>query len=432
MRERLYNQLPERIRNRFRIVYSESVSDGIDIVKNDSGKWGVLKRSLKFGFFPSYDYLVEPEYDSVGFHELSGLILADSYPDGKWNQQENRYRFFSLDGKQLWESPKGTSVTLDKFGNRIICSEQQYGLLDQDFQPLIQPIYGNLRAIGREYFIAEQNGRYGVTDAAGLVILDFSYTEVVNETSATTIIVKNEAGGYFSFDLKQKKLDALPFDKILKPTSNSRGKRSGGRPVVKTIVGYSERKSYSADLEMAAHSGKWGIAEANGKVLIPNEYDYIDCLRSSDFFKVCRGDLNFSELADEPKNLRVVAGAAKWGIVNAQNQVVVPLEYDWIEDVEENIWVVYQGGEVYYNDDFQEDAWTIKGGKLGVYHLEKLIVPVAYDAIHTSWYRVKDYIFVQKGGEVFDLHSKYYEVFSFDGQQISANLPDPRNHFHNS
>ena len=51
----------------------------------------------------------------------------------------------------------------------------------------------------------------------------------------------------FSFDLKQKKLNALPFDKILKPTSNSRGKRSGGRPVVKTIVGYSEKKSYSAD-----------------------------------------------------------------------------------------------------------------------------------------------------------------------------------------
>ena len=87
--------------------------------------------------------------------------------------------------------------------------------------------------------------------------------------------------------------------------------------------------------------------------------------------------------------------------------------------------MVYKGGQVYYNDDYQEDYWTIKGGKLGVYNGQQLITPVEYASIDKNWFRVKDYIFVRKEDQ-----PEEYDVYTFDGQKLETNKPNPRNHMY--
>jgi len=63
--------------------------------------------------------------------------------------------------------------------------------------------------------------------------------------------------------------------------------------------------------------------------------------------------------------------------------------------------------------------------------MEKLITPVQYDTIDLSWFRVKDYIFVQNGAEYFNGRSKDYDVYTFQGERIVRNKPNPKNHRNN-
>ena len=427
-----YNKLPNNIKRKFKIVYSELLYENISIFKDESENWGVLKEIKKNEFFHTYVCIVKPIYNSINFNRSLGLIQVVKYKNDQWDQHTNIDSFFDLEGKLIWESPIGVSIFIDKFGNIISCLKDKYGLLNKKFETIINPIYDNLLAIDNSYLIAKQNGNYGITDINNRIILELDYSEIIDEVLKNSLLVRDNNNKYHSFNLEDKLLVPLSFDKILLGTSNSNGKFNERKQrFFKSIINYSQNEDDFIDAEMLKHKGKWGIIEANGDVKIPNEYDYIDCLRNPNYFKVCKGNLSFSEEEDEEGNYRVYAENAKWGIIDSNNNIVVPIEYDWIEDIESTIWVVYKGGKVYYNDDYQEDYWTIKGGKLGVYNSNKLITPIEYDAVFKNWYRVKDYIFVQKGNQYFDINSETYDVFTFDGKIIDTNKPDPKNHYNN-
>jgi hypothetical protein len=258
------------------------------------------------------------------------------------------------------------------------------------------------------------------------IILDFSYDEIFNISKNQKIIVKNKHSQYYSFSINNCLLESLPFGKILYPSSNTYAAPSvESFKLFKSVVNCVENDEFE-EHEISKYKGKWGIIEVDGEVKIPCDYDYIDFLRNPNFFKVCKGNLQFK---DEEDNNRLILENAKWGVIDSNNNEIVPAEYDWIDEVESVIWVVYKGGQVFYNDNCQEDYWTIKRGKLGVYNLGKLIIPIEYDTISLSWYRVKDYIFVQNGTECFDSNSKNYDVYTFEGEKIERDKPDPQNHY---
>ena len=179
---------------------------------------------------------------------------------------------------------------------------------------------------------------------------------------------------------------------------------------------------------MIRYQGKWGIIDGAGEVIIPNNYCFVDFLRNPKYFKVGIGKIEVIDDEDDDENYLTSIKNVKWGIVDFNNEIIVPIEYDWIDEVESTIWVVYKGGTVFYNDDYQEDYWTIKNAKLGVYNLQKLITPIEYDTIKTNWFRIKDYIFVQNGKNYFDDNSTEYDVFTLEGKKIEANKPKPKDY----
>jgi len=422
-----YNLLPKNIKNRFQIIYSELVCDNITIFKNRSEKWGALIETKKFGIFANYQYLVTPVYNSIGFNKIVNLIEAVKYENDKWNRDENTFYFFSIDGKLKWKSEKGTSVSIDRNKYIISCKDKKYGLLDADFNTLILPTYDKLISLEGRCFIACKNHLYGIIDLKESIILDFNYSDIFTTAYNSKAIVKDLNGKYFSFDFKKDLLISLPYNKILPASSNSyKAPSVGSFNQFKSIINCVEIEY--EDLEMKRYKGKWGIINADGSIKIPNEYDYIDFLRNPQYFKVCKGDLQFRIEEDDS---RLIAFNAKWGVVDINNNIIVPIEYDWVNELEATIWAVYNGGEVFYNDDYQEEYWTIKGGKLGVYNLNKLITPIEYNSVKTSWFRVKDYIFVQNGNEYFDENTMDYHVYTFEGEKIEKNKPNPKKYFNN-
>ncbi|WP_341902877.1 WG repeat-containing protein [Fluviicola taffensis] len=430
MNETPYNQLPQNIKRVFRVVYSELVADEITVFKNQSEKWGVLAIVKRFGLFWSHGYLVRPIYDSIGFIKSLNLIEAVKYENDTWNRDKNTYLYYDLNGKLVWQSKSGERTSIDDFGNVFLNRKEQIGLLDSNFTQLITPKYEQLQALNAVYLKALQDGKYGIVNRNDILVLDFDFTEIFTAAENNQVIVKKDKT-YFVFDPENSSLAELPFSKLLNASSNTYGAPSPeSYNYFKSITDLEEDEDPYYDeydgYEMIHCKGKWGIIDRAGKVIIPNDYCYVDFLRNPKYFKVGIGEIEVFDYEDTEKQSRTAIRNVKWGIIDIHNTIVVPVEYDWIDEVESTIWVVYKGGTVFYNDDYQENYWTIEKGKLGVYNLSTLITPIEYDSILKNWFRIKDYIFVQK-----EPANSEYDVYTLDGKKIESNKPNPRNHMSN-
>ena len=421
-----YNLLPKSTRRKYGIIYSELVHDNITIFKNSSEKWGVIIEREKPFFFSRHKILIPAIYNSIGFIKSLELIMADMYEDNKWDSSKNITSFFKLDGALKWQSQKGTTVHIDAHGNIIMIKAAKYGLLDKDFAEIVSPAYDSLMGLNNKYFIAKKDEQFGIIDRSNNIVLEFNYTQIFWVVQNLKLVVQDNKDIYFVFDLGKRELQKLPFVKLLYPSSNTYSAPSAeSNNQYKSIIG-GEQVTYS-EYEMTDYKGKWGIIWADGRIKIPNDYDYIDFLRNPFYYKVCKGDI---EINPDAEGYQLIAGKAKWGIIDANNKIIVPIEYDWIDEVEDAIWVVYKGGAVFYNDDYQEDYWMIKGAKLGVYNKDKLIVPIMYDTIQKNWFRVKDYIFVQDENKQAKNASTDFDVYTFNGEKIEKNKPSPKDHIY--
>jgi len=54
-------------------------------------------------------------------------------------------------------------------------------------------------------------------------------------------------------------------------------------------------------------------------------------------------------------------------------------------------------------------------------------VPIEYDTIMLNWFRVKDFVFVQKNTAHFN-GELAYDVFDFNGKKIERNKPNYKEH----
>ena len=433
MNDNPYNKLPQNIKRKFEIVYSELQYDNITIFKNKSDKWGVLIVITKFGIFSSYACLIKPIYNSIGFNKNLKLIVAEKYENNVRNQDTNIQLYFDIKGEIIWQSKIGERISIDEFGNIFTQGKNKIGLLDKGFTQIIEPKYERLKAIKDSLFIAIKNGKFGIINREEVNILDFEYNDIFKRVEKNKVIVrKNE--NYFSFDFENNSLIKLPFSKILNASSNTyKAPSAESLKYYKSITNLKENP-HSDDYdnyEIGKYIGKWGIIDGAGDVIIPNDYCFVDFLRNPKYFKVGIGEVEMKEFEDGEQNYRTSIENVKWGIVDINNNIIVPIEYDWIDEVESTVWVVYKGGIVFYNDDYQEDYWTIINGKLGVYNLTKLITPIEYDAIMKTWFRIKDYVFVQKRVSYFDENNAEYEVYTLDGKKVENNKPKPKNHHNN-
>jgi hypothetical protein len=230
------------------------------------------------------------------------------------------------------------------------------------------------------------------------------------------------------FEKTSKKMQDLPYSYILPARSNTYAApdKTNQRKFKAILQGTLGDDNFS-DFEMLYYQGKWGILDEVGKEFIPCQYVYIDFFRNPSYFKVAMGELT---LDFEENSHHIFCTGGKWGVINTENQVIVPLIYEWVEEIHETLWAVNIGGKVFYNDDYQEDYWTVRGGKWGVVNAKgKLIVPPQYDVYMKNWFRVKDFIFVQNDNNTpyFD-DKKPFDVYDFEGNQIINNKPKPKNH----
>ncbi|MBP9849768.1 MAG: WG repeat-containing protein [Flavobacterium sp.] len=385
------------------------------IINDEFFNHGILM-SYKFLFFwTKYKILFPCIYSDVHIWEKKKLIVIV--------KKENKYSsfyYFNLKGTKIAELNNVVNVRDDKFDNvffnRIIHDNYRVGVLDNVFNIKIDACYKNLNGLAPFIYKAQtENDLYGIINFDNEVILDFSFIEIFDYSYNNKVIVKNSLKKYFIFDFKDKTLNELSFQKIFcSPVSLHLIPDEEIKSTFKSIVEIvSTKDSFNI---MTRYIGKWGIISADGKVVIPNEYDFIDFL-SPKYLKVAKGifttkkDQNFNNI--------------KWGVIDLDNNIIVPIVFDWVEQIEDEIWMVKKGGEICTGEDWDSDTWYSNGGKCGAYNKNGLIIPIEYDRFLINFGRVKDYIFAQNinyENEWFD-DSGNYEVFDLFGNKILREKP---------
>jgi hypothetical protein len=417
-----HNGLPPAVLITYAVEYSEGVVDAITIFKNSDGKWGALKETTA----GEHEMLVEPIYNLIGFNHMLNYLEAVAYTDDAWQVDGNNYYFFDVSG-QLKVSVHGVStVRIDDSGRLLVLKNDCIGLLDSRGETIIAPSYVSLNNLQGDVYKAQKGAGYGLIDINENVLLDFKYKYIFTNVMNGRVIVQDLSDRYFSFHFPTSELHALPFDIIFPAISNT---YAGGRAeagLYKAIRQSRETEFDYGDNGMSEYTGVWGIINADGTTKIPNEYAFVDGFVNPDYFKVARGSFTFH--FDEETDTLIAEGV-KWGVVDAHNNIIVPIEYDWVQEVGDTLWVVNKGGTVFFNNEYQEERWEVRDGQLGVYNMHRLITPVAYDTIMTNWFRIKDYVFVQNGQQRFNEQYEY-DVYSFDGKKIEANKPLPRDHIY--
>lgn len=132
---------------------------------------------------------------------------------------------------------------------------------------------------------------------------------------------------------------------------------------------------------------KWGIISYFGEI-IPPIYDYISPIIAEKYFRIFEGDYNWDrddltmELFFEHlyngdswngDNYIGTLGAGKWGIIDSENKIQIPVKYEWVEFVAQNTVCCNIGGSriiKWYHGDDKKKVWSIADGQWEVIYID--------------------------------------------------------------
>ncbi len=300
-------------------------------------------------------------------------------------QNRNTY-YIDANGTAVFDYIKDNGRA--SLGNKYSIEEYQKQLLQSDRLP-----WAVLDIV--------KQGKYGVLSPAGDLILPPIYDEIDRVGTA-----------YWMLSLDGKKTYYLPHKKWL-PFFDD--------------IGYLDGRYFDVQQQ-----GKWGIYDAKeGKMVIQAHYDAFD---------YCGGCSKTANYVYASKN-------AKWGIINWQEKVLVPFQYDhqhrnmrsdnWVQSFAKNgqavVVNIVTNKELEWNDasGFINNNLLVykKDGKYGIYNKEgELQLPFIYDKIENpndEPYATgnADYFVVKQGNlsGVIDADGQVIIPLSYDAVRICLN-----------
>ncbi|QFQ12069.1 WG repeat-containing protein [Pseudoprevotella muciniphila] len=219
-----------------------------------------------------------------------------------------------------------------------------YGLLDQDFNELIEPKYSYLRQIQNIYNASKYDfGHHGLIDSQENVILEFEYDNIESATPGLIWIYSNHKIG----------LATTTGQVLFTPQFGKKESLQNGYIKVNDGHWYeydeTDDEWRHKETKWGYSEGKWGIINTDGCLILPTIYDSIE-IWGRDHFVVTK----------TISNIRVK------GIVNNKGEQLVKLyngnyilaskKYDWQDDFNsQDRSRVYHNGHIgFVNKEFQQ------------------------------------------------------------------------------
>lgn len=415
----VHNVLPKSVKTEYDVKYSELCGGEITIFKNNDDKWGALNLDLEL--------IVDSLYESIFYHLAYQVIICVNF-DNQESDEGKSFYFYGKSGVLINELHNIRSIysrTDEQFPYQNHNSSL-WALLDFSFDKAFEPKYDRILPLGKDIFKVRLNNKFGLANSSGNLITSIKYDEILGDFSTFSLVTVKE-NNHFKIINKEGSLEKkLKFDYLMQGECNSYGGRNNqNRGKLKSVLDGKLRKSddqevsdlighYSSYSEVIKYQGNWGIILTDGIEILPPIYSYVDYLNESPHYKIFVGEITISQGID----YEIKISGFKCGVISSFTQTILETKYDWIDEVSPNLFRVNIGGEVVYNDNYQEDYWMALGGKWGIVNNEgQLIVPIEYDNIMLSWYRIKDVIIVQNGAKIFNPNMEY-SAYELNGKKI--------------
>ena len=296
--------------------------------------------------FESHYFLVAKQIDYYDFHEhrdksklLYGILdssLHEVIPclfeyieydsDLEWFETENG--FINENGNEIINNGDINILINNKYhcaelhNDRLIavvgdCKEKKYCLINLESREILPPIYDQIKFLSSGLFRYYTNGKYGIVDKEGNIIVDNNYDIIFSPKSKEdNYLVMRERKNWSMFDLSNCIVISFPKVSYIGPCLNNLCKFNIGGEF--------------NEVEKRVKGGLWGFMTPQGKQLIEANYDYC---------------YNFSE------GIAAVKKEGKWGFINTNNDIIVPLEYEeFVESFKEGEGKLKKDDEIYIFD----------------------------------------------------------------------------------
>jgi len=296
-------------------------------------------------------------------------------------------------------------------GIEIASQNGNWGVYNNDTkQWLIPAEYENIQYTADKlpYFVVRSNGKYGVMDTKGKLVIGFDYQQltfyIISSKSRSDLL----SDGDYIFGVQKNGLFGIIDinNKLLLPIEYSK-------------IKFDEGPDYPA-----LKSGKWGIVSLQAQTKVPFQYDQIEKL-GKNTYRINANNLNgvvlndgqiilpvqyttFSRYADDAKGFPqwyLITGTdAREGLWNLQTQSLdIPVQYEKI---------IHRHGD---------HVIVMTGKKYGVVNMQnKTITPFDYDLLKYITYQKNDQLLlaVLKGKYgLIDISNKKLIGFEYDDLQ---------------
>lgn len=234
----------------------------------------------------------------------------------------------------------------------------------------------------------EQYAKYQLIDNNGIFILDKNYFEIVKMKSSETIFAldKNEI---FCFDMKGNKINSYPFNKIEEVND----------AYIKVSYHFKNEKI------------KYTVINSDGTLALQKTYDFIEKCNMSNHYIFFEGELerNFDDCDTQVVQKKIdksfedmydtdilVYGSytkGKWGLIGKDEKIIIPCNYEWIEELSEDVFLINEGGRL-YNCSRCIDSWNLERvdeliiykGKWSVFEVSNSkILPIMLENIYKDY-----------------------------------------------
>lgn len=243
----------------------------------------------------------------------------------------------------------------------------KWGLIDCNGEVIIKPIYDDVDDDNEQLIAVCIEGQYGYIDRAGKTIIPFIYDKAQAFSNGLGNVKKD--GFWGAINKKNELIIPLNNDSITRMAGGyARIKRnwkwgridSTGTVTVQPV--YDEIIDYHKSATHIRRDGKWGCMDLNWNILVEPVYDEILSFSDSCFRARRNGywgivDRNLSEKTefvyysigslDTKYSLAQISKDKKYGLIDADLDIVVNIEYEKILQIED-YYVLYNYGSYSY------------------------------------------------------------------------------------
>lgn len=307
---------------------TEIEGEDVYLVTSSNGRYGLYKNNKEvlaneytsISFDPNNNLLVVQKDQTQGVVDLEGnnivpidydsIIIGGKYIDA---QKGEETVVFDSEGNNLdtdivsYNQVSDLAIVIDKNNN--------YNIVDSSGNKKLRENYTYIEYFNNNYFIVTKDGKTGVIDGNGNIIINLEYDAIqaIDGTNVLQAIVTNENRTDIidsNMNIHEGIVNAnvLKKDNYIKVYSETEMKYydfNGNEITYKSL--FPNNSVYASQ-----SNGKWGLVDNNGTVVVPYEYDMV---------------------TEQNGNIAGVKKDGVWQVVNTSGQIVSDNQYNlsWLD-----------------------------------------------------------------------------------------------------